>query len=131
MSPTLNPHLPFSILIIDKVTPALGWYKPVKGDVVEYTKPGSYSRVVKRVVGVYGDAVRPRQGPNEFLQLREDMFWAEGDNCVTSLDSNDYGPVEVRSIVGKCLYSLSLFSVKSLERKDTAGERVMSGDLFT
>ena len=132
MSPTINHTQSLSIVIVDRVTPRLGWYTPVKGDVVEFTRPGSCcKRVVKRVVGVGGDVVRPRGVLSEWRELGQDVFWAEGDNEVTSLDSNEYGPVNVSSIVGRCMFTLSLFEIISLERKDLGGERVRRGHFLS
>ena len=78
-----------------------------------------------------GDVVRPRGVLSEWRELGQDVFWAEGDNEVTSLDSNEYGPVNVSSIVGRCMFTLSLFEIISLERKDLGGERVRRGHFLS
>ena len=67
MSPTINKKAERSILVLDKISPLLGLYKPLKNDVVVYLKPSSHQQhlsVVKRVVGTPGDLVAARNGKN-------------------------------------------------------------------
>lgn len=50
-------------------------------------------RVVKRLIGVDGDWVRPRGNKHDVLRVPEGCCWVEGDNPGISGDSNQFGPV--------------------------------------
>lgn len=53
-------------------------------------------RVVKRLIGVDGDWVRPRGNRHNVLRVPEGCCWVEGDNHGVSEDSNQFGPVSLR-----------------------------------
>ena len=61
------------------------WAQPKKGEVVIFYSP-SGELAVKRCAGAAGD-----------------VFFAEGDNELSSYDSRSYGPVSADKIIGKVL----------------------------
>eukprot|EP00116_Pleurobrachia_bachei_P000474 sb/3460736/ len=102
MAPSIN-HSPttHSLLLLDRLTPLLGLYQPHHGDIVVFTRPETTRSVVKRVAGVEGEI---KGG----VVVGKGQFWAQGDNRRCSVDSCDYGPVPVRSILARCCLVIPL-----------------------
>ncbi len=122
MSPSLQPG--------DRVRVDSGAYgaeRPDRGDVVIVRDPSNARRrLVKRVMGVPGDRVYLigerlcvlRPGADEDRVLREaesrdptivawslhDALFVVGDNRRRSRDSRHFGPVSLRSILGRPVY---------------------------
>jgi mitochondrial inner membrane protease subunit 2 len=66
-----------------------------RGQIISFWAPHDpEKRVVKRVVGIPGDVVFPKQRyPWDRVKVPSGHVWVEGDNELQSKDSNDYGPV--------------------------------------
>jgi len=63
-------------------------------------------KTVKRIVGLEGDKVRTRPPfPYPEVTVPEGHVWVEGDGD-NSLDSNDYGPISARLIIGQVSHIL-------------------------
>lgn len=66
-----------------------------RGDVVVVEHPGRPGyEMVKRIVGVPGDAVGDRM-------LAPDEYWVEGDYAPASTDSRQFGPVREEALTAK------------------------------
>lgn len=50
-------------------------------------------RMVKRLIGIDGDWVRPMGNKHEVLRVPQGHCWVEGDRTGISGDSNQFGPV--------------------------------------
>lgn len=111
MRPTLNPISEYEhdldytdICILQK------WrYLPARGDVVCLNAPRRTGAVVKRIVGLPGDIITPRDYPivpKAHLQVPYGHLWVEGDNAANSIDSNAYGPVPVGMVIGRVSHVL-------------------------
>ncbi|KAF8457570.1 peptidase S24/S26A/S26B/S26C [Kalaharituber pfeilii] len=114
MSPTLTPFYPpgddrIPTLPARDCVLTTKWQvrtRPLKrGDIVVFRHPQDPEKgVVKRVVGVQGDVIRPRApllraqgggsgGGDGMVEVPKGHVWVEGDEGRWSLDSNEYGPV--------------------------------------
>ncbi|KAF0852457.1 mitochondrial integral membrane protein (IMP) complex Imp2 (core peptidase) [Andalucia godoyi] len=106
MQPTLNPppaHPDESptrdYVLIDKLS--LRMRDVQRGEVVMVRSPLERNRwLVKRVLAVPGDLVKPVNNPNRYFRIPKGHCWIEGDNVVNSQDSNDYGPVSMSLVEG-------------------------------
>ena len=70
-----------------------------------------YRSVVKRVTGLEGELKGGVLVEGEMkggVLVGEGQFWAQGDNTRCSIDSRDYGPVPVRSILARCCFVIPL-----------------------
>lgn len=52
-------------------------------------------RMVKRLIAVGGDWVRPLGSRHDILRVPQGCCWVEGDNPRVSGDSNQFGPVRI------------------------------------
>jgi inner membrane protease subunit 2 len=106
MRPTLNPESSINdandssdICLLQK------WhYKPMRGDVVCMHAPRRNGAVVKRIVGVFGDSITPRDpsfNHGKPYDIPYGHVWVEGDNANNSIDSNHYGPVPLGMLIGR------------------------------
>lgn len=105
MRPTLNPDVSAEIGEKSDICVLWKWrYLPRRGDVVCLYAPKKKGSVVKRVIGLPGDEITPRDSTyNEGLPLfiPSGYVWVEGDNANNSIDSNQYGLVPVGYVVGQ------------------------------
>jgi signal peptidase I len=123
MEPTLRAG---DQLLVDKVF--YRFASPRRNDLIIFPQPGNGQLVVKRIVGLPGDAValedgvltvngHPRHEP--YVDQRtvdsvyfgpetvpDDKVFVMGDNRGDSIDSRSYGPVEVEAIVGRVLWRI-------------------------
>lgn len=83
---------------------------------------------VKRVIGVEGDVIRTRPPyPFAYIRVPPGHIWVEGDvgDQRWSIDSNTYGPISERLIVGRITHVLLPFNkagrVKWWEHRDRVG----------
>lgn len=132
-----------------------------RGDVITFWKPHKQGEIsIKRVVGVEGDEIYPRRGyacDAELVQQRRvevwdglgsrewslgevevgkvvvprDHVWVEGDNWRNSLDSRDFGPVNVALVDGKAEWVwrnwLTVQRVGDEREKNGGRSRVVEG----
>ena len=121
MEPTLRPG---DQVLVDKL--AYGHARPRRGDLAVFSAPDTHEVTLKRVVAVGGDRVaiedgrltvnrRPlRERYVDYTRVDSVYFgpvlvprgsiFTLGDNRADSHDSRDYGPVPVRSLIGKVLF---------------------------
>lgn len=106
MTPTFNPSTDSTshdIVLIQK-------FKIKKagdiqrGDIVMFRSPQEPEKLLtKRVVGIQGDKVFPKNPPypkSEAIVPRNHI-WVEGDNSFHSIDSNQFGPITQGLVLGK------------------------------
>ncbi|CAM9114703.1 unnamed protein product [Scytosiphon promiscuus] len=110
MQPTINPHLgpsdpssqdqDLDVVWQDKLSISRRNYD--RGSIVVFRNPFDPSeRVVKRLIGVDGDWVRPGGNKYDVLRVPEGCCWVEGDNPEISGDSNQFGPIPLGLIEAK------------------------------
>lgn len=106
MSPTFNPgtdSLSKDVVLVQKY----GVRRPgslSRGDIVMFHSPTDPERLLtKRVVGVQGDTVYPRDPnyPRSQAQIPRNHLWVEGDNEFHLVDLNKFGPISQALVVGK------------------------------
>ncbi|CAM9800230.1 unnamed protein product [Pylaiella littoralis] len=109
MQPAINAHLgtagkrgddaPASSWDVDVVWQdklSISRHKFERGSIVVFRNPfDPKERVVKRLIGVDGDWVRPRGDKYKVLCVPTGCCWVEGDNDRISGDSNHFGPVRL------------------------------------
>ncbi|KAJ3161161.1 hypothetical protein HDU86_007783 [Geranomyces michiganensis] len=113
MQPALNPDTSGTrrdVVLLARYTPELSEIGgPIaRGDVVFLTAPHDPSMtLVKRVIALEGDAVRPRRGAGEgigswvrdmgpddvYVRIPRGQCWVESDEPFRGVDSNVFGPV--------------------------------------
>ncbi|KAH7105379.1 peptidase S24/S26A/S26B/S26C [Auriculariales sp. MPI-PUGE-AT-0066] len=110
MRPTLNPDdSPSRDIILFDRTPVWTylWTESFRrGDVVYLTSPEEpKQKLVKRIVALEGDQVRPLAGyPIEgTAKIPKNHAWIEGDEPL-GRDSNTFGPVSVNLIKGRAVF---------------------------
>ena len=105
MQPSLMPS---DTVLSRKIQPN----KVKHGDIVVLYSPTEHNKLlVKRIIGLPGDQIMPRQDSRfwqhhhnkEYLRVPSGHMWVEGDNSSTSLDSNDYGMIPMALIQSKVL----------------------------
>ncbi|KAI1613092.1 peptidase S24/S26A/S26B/S26C [Exophiala viscosa] len=83
--------------------PTLPRWQVKRGQLVVFYAPHDPEKVaVKRVVGVPGDRIKPREGypgGDEPVVVPYNHIWVEGDGN-TTLDSNAYGPISQNLVIG-------------------------------
>uniref|UniRef100_A0A0E0MHA9 Peptidase S26 domain-containing protein n=1 Tax=Oryza punctata TaxID=4537 RepID=A0A0E0MHA9_ORYPU len=114
MLPTVN--LAGDVVVVDRVSPRLG--RVANGDAVLLISPKDPRKlVVKRVVGMEGDAVTFLVDPGNSdasktvvvsswdpliqADVPQGHVWVQGDNIYASRDSREFGPVPYGLITGK------------------------------
>lgn len=118
MYPTLHDR---ELIMIYKVD-----YSPVRGDIVVLNSPNTLE-IVKRVIGLPGEKIEIKEGivyindqvldqkfqyPTQVkdsmapLVIPSDSIFVMGDNRDNSADSREIGPIQIRSVRGKMLFSL-------------------------
>lgn len=120
MLPTLKEN---NLIIVNKLLYRLN--KPNRGDIVVFVPPGGDKQVyyVKRIIGLPGDTIEVKEGSvyinqeklaEPYLQietpgkttsqtLKQNEFFVMGDHRNNSLDSRDFGPIELKSISGRAI----------------------------
>ncbi|KAJ3008302.1 hypothetical protein HKX48_008654 [Thoreauomyces humboldtii] len=117
MQPHFNPNTSPSndTVLLDRVSVLAGRFS--QGDVVILTAPHDPDmKLIKRIIGLPGDAVRPRQGAAEgmgswsstsptshssselssgagYIRIPRGHCWVESDEPFRGVDSNVFGPV--------------------------------------
>jgi hypothetical protein len=71
------------------------------GQVVVLTSPNMSQYQVKRVVGLGGQLIRPGNRFQAIESIPAYSLWVEGDNRANSEDSNVYGPISKKLLVGQ------------------------------
>lgn len=106
MAPTFNPatsSLSKDVVLLQK----FGVRRPgalSRGDIVMFHSPTDPERLLtKRVVGVLGDTVYPRDPayPRKQALVPRNHLWVEGDNQFHLVDLNSFGPISQALVVGK------------------------------
>lgn len=74
-----------------------------RGDVISFISPKNPEhKIIKRVIGIQGDSIQPRRGrADSAVLVPEGHIWVEGDHSVSSLDSNQFGPVSLGLVTAK------------------------------
>jgi|ADurb_H2B_02_Slu_FD_contig_101_10971_length_1459_multi_3_in_0_out_0_2 signal peptidase I len=120
MLPTLKEN---NLIIVNKLL--YRFKKPNRGDIVVFVPPGGDKQVyyVKRIIGLPGETIEVKEGSvyinNEKLKesylqietpgkaslqtLKPNEFFVMGDHRNNSLDSRDFGPIELKSISGRAI----------------------------
>ncbi|CAN0095336.1 unnamed protein product [Ascophyllum nodosum] len=62
--------------------------------------------MVKRLIAVGGDWVRPLGSRHDVLRVPQGCCWVEGDNPRVSGDSNQFGPIPLALIEAKVTHVL-------------------------
>lgn len=112
MAPTLKNK---QVILVDKKDTS---YE--KEDIITF-QTEQYGVCIKRIVGTAGDKIRLEDGKvyrnnielsmysctadkNYEVQLEGNQFFVMGDNANDSIDSRDYGPIDISAIIGvaKC-----------------------------
>ncbi|CAN0439171.1 unnamed protein product [Ectocarpus sp. 12 AP-2014] len=113
MQPAINPHLGpesqqgggLDVVWQDKLSISRHIYE--RGSIVVFRNPfDPKERVVKRLIGVDGDWVRPRGNRHNLMRVPEGYCWVEGDNHGVSGDSNHFGPIPLALIEAKATHVL-------------------------
>ncbi|KAI9101084.1 peptidase S24/S26A/S26B/S26C, partial [Phlyctochytrium arcticum] len=104
MQPTFNPDkngLRKDWVLLDRYSPARGIYKV--GQVVVLTNPNQPNmKLIKRIVALPGDAVRPLGKEIEgYITIPKGHCWVESDEPFRGVDSNVFGPVPLGLIDAK------------------------------
>ncbi|XP_066587699.1 mitochondrial inner membrane protease subunit 2 [Prorops nasuta] len=87
MQPTLNPDLRLQ-----------DW----RGDIVTVISPRAPDELlIKRVIGLPGDIINTQGYKEKIIQVPKGHCWIEGDHAGQSLDSNNFGPVNLGLITAK------------------------------
>jgi signal peptidase I len=124
-SGAMNPAVPIgSRFVVDKVGFRLTGLR--RGDIVELSVPEAQVTVVKRVIGLPGDAIACRDGrvlrdgvPIEepylpagtrtecaSVNVPQGAVYVLGDNRDISADSREWGPVKRSAIAGRLMFTL-------------------------
>eukprot|EP00903_Cladosiphon_okamuranus_P018222 g16761.t1 len=113
MQPAINPHLDsqssssrdVDVVWQDKLSISRHMYE--RGSIIVFRNPfDPNERMVKRLIGVDGDWVRPRGNRHSVLRVPEGCCWVEGDNHGVSEDSNQFGPIPLALIEAKATHVL-------------------------
>lgn len=117
MMPTLHEN---DLVLVNKID--YRFTSPKRGDVVVFKPPTlSADFYIKRIIGVPGDSVEVKNGyvyinqekieepyliietPGNYgpKKLEKDQYFVMGDHRNNSLDSREFGPIELKSISGK------------------------------
>lgn len=101
-----------------------------RGDVVYLINPRTKnSYIVKRVLGLPGDTVKPlgvvKDQETESVTLSEGQVWVESDAGLGYADSNLFGPVNITNIKGKIQWAIR----PNLSSFNVLGFRQISSDL--
>jgi inner membrane protease subunit 2 len=117
MQPVLNPESNLNksdIVLLKKTTE----FK--SGDVVMMKHPTKQIDLVKRIIGVHGDIIVPREGRHDVpskdpVFISEGSCWVQGDEPFIGIDSNHFGQIPLGLVKYKVigiLYPFSRFTVK-------------------
>ncbi|KAL5248462.1 hypothetical protein ACHWQZ_G017599 [Mnemiopsis leidyi] len=110
MSPTLNPG-PTRALLRERVWLSKLPYTPHVGDIVVFRSPKHGSKLaMKRIAAVGGETVVPSKVVKSGaapVTIKPGYVWVEADNRDTAgRDSNEYGQLHEKMIVGKVTWLL-------------------------
>ena len=90
MQPTFNLDSSTTLIIVDKMTKKFN-----RGDIVTFISPtDENSYAVKRITATEGEIIK--NSKDEYVIIPKGHIWLEGDNRLVSLDSNSYGPVNLK-----------------------------------
>ncbi|KAI9014850.1 peptidase S24/S26A/S26B/S26C [Gaertneriomyces semiglobifer] len=149
MQPTFNPDrngLKKDWVILDKTVQYTGRYSI--GDVVFLTSPGNPDmKLIKRIVALEGDAVRPRRGLEEgvgnwgwkigmdhngYIKIPRGYCWVESDESFRGMDSNTFGPIPLGLVESRVAYVIwPPERLHAVERKLPKVGRVLKSHGFT
>lgn len=108
MSPTLESG---DYVFINKLSYVFG--EPERGDVVvAQTRDDAY-RVVKRVKGLPGEKFPDREGVKTNVDPQE--YFLVGDNVEVSVDSNEFGFVDLWDISGRAFGAIRIKNLKYID----------------
>jgi signal peptidase I len=130
MEPTLSEG---NNVLVEKLGFRFGWLK--QGDIIVFKSPYEDRLLIKRLVALEGDTVEVREGkvyvngelfltglPDEpdtpdgalpeytNLTVPEGMVYILGDNRQYSLDSTEFGPIEMDWIKGRAIFRFYPFN---------------------
>lgn len=104
MRPALNPEEGDVDYVFLNRWAARG-YELQRGEVVSLVSPKNPDqKIIKRVVGVEGDVVSPRDEGRRRVRVPRGHCWVEGDHVGHSLDSNAFGPVSLGLVTAKATH---------------------------
>ncbi|XP_064607091.1 mitochondrial inner membrane protease subunit 2-like [Liolophura sinensis] len=102
MQPVFNPQGQRSMDYVLLNKWAARNYEFQRGDIVSLVSPSNPDqKIIKRIVGLEGDRIRPLSHDESVVSIPEGHCWVEGDHHRHSLDSNLFGPVPVALITAK------------------------------
>lgn len=102
-----------------------------RGDVVVLRSPHEPRELMtKRVVGLAGDWVRPRDNGSGVttaaLPVPRGQLWVEGDNEHASKDSNSFGTISASLVEARVCFKLwPLKEAGIVQRRELAGDRLV------
>ena len=117
MLPTLQEN---NLIIVNKLT--YRFQAPKRGDIVVFHPPNNPSvYYIKRIVGLPGETIEITNGeilingvslPEKYISiltpglygpktLPENEYFLMGDHRNNSLDSREFGPIKIKSIIGR------------------------------
>jgi inner membrane protease subunit 1 len=103
MIPTFNAF--GDIVIVEKISKSLGFFKPIKGEIICLTNPVNENMsLCKRIIYLEGEFVKLSNG-NEYI-VPKNHIWVEGDNKDNSLDSRKFGAIPLQLIQGRIYYQI-------------------------
>ena len=101
MAPTLNPDGNTDVVVFERVSVGMGRFR--RGDVYALRSPDCKHTLLKRLIGIEGDTVRPGATPTQTVYVPAGHGWIECDNLGHSWDSNAFGPVPLALIQARAL----------------------------
>lgn len=100
MQPSLNPDSITDYVFLNRW--AINHNTVERGDVVSLISPKNPDhRIIKRVIGIQGDIIKPVSINSELIHVPKGYCWVEGDHSGHSMDSNHFGPVSLGLVTAK------------------------------
>lgn len=127
MYPTLHPK---NVVVVNRINDLRKNYN--RGDIIIFKSPEDSKNLIKRLIGLPGETVEIKDGEvfingqkleEDYLQdgvytdsieskfiLKDDEFFAMGDNREGSFDCRNFGPVKTKALMGTTTIRILPFS---------------------